>query len=167
MTPAELLTEIVERIKTSITATLDGIDEQILTKRPGPDANSIAWLIWHLSRVQDAVITMASGQEQAWTAGGFAEEFALPFKAKDTGFGHSSEQVAQVHASADALGRYYDAVHAKTLRYLATVTGQMLDEVVGERYGKPLTGAGRLLMIVNDNLQHAGQAAYLKGLFAA
>jgi hypothetical protein len=41
-----------------------------LSFRIDPDANTIAWLIWHLTRVQDDHIAGAMGAEQLWTADG-------------------------------------------------------------------------------------------------
>lgn len=41
-----------------------------LTFRFDGEANSIAWLVWHLTRIQDDHIADASTAEQIWTSGG-------------------------------------------------------------------------------------------------
>ena len=63
-----------------------------------------------------------AGLEQVWTAQGFHDRFALPLEPGDTGFGHTSEQVAQVRAPAGLLAAYLSAVHEQTTSYLAKVT---------------------------------------------
>ena len=106
MTPAELLTDGFGRIFEGGRDVVDGLGEDQLTWRPGPDANPIAWLVWHLTRVQDDHVAEVAGLEQVWTAQGFHDRFALPLEPGDTGFGHTSEQVAQVRAPAELLAEW-------------------------------------------------------------
>ena len=79
MTPAALLTDAFDRVAHSVAAALDGLTDEQLVARPAPDANTIAWLVWHLARVQDDHVADVAGHEQVWTADGFAERFGLPF----------------------------------------------------------------------------------------
>ena len=79
----------------------------------------MAWLIWHLSRVEDAQLASAAGLEQVWTSQGFAARFGLPLSERDTGYGHSSGQVDAVKAPPELLLEYYDAVHRQTVEFLA------------------------------------------------
>jgi hypothetical protein len=164
MTPAELLTDAFERIVEGGRDVVDGLDDDQLTWRPRPDANHIAWLVWHLARIQDDHVADAAGLEQVWTAQGFHDRFGLPFEPGDTGYGHRSEQVAQVRAPADLLAAYLAAVHEQTTAYLATVSPDDLDRVVDDRWDPPVTLGVRLVSVVNDDSQHLGQAAYVRGL---
>ena len=164
MTPAELLKDAFGRVHDGGVAVVDGLSPDELTHRPGPAANSIAWLVWHLARVQDDHVADVAGVEQVWTAHGFAERFALPFAAADIGYGHSSEQVAQVQAEAGLLAEYLSAVHTATLAFLDTVGADDLDRVVDTRWDPPVTLGVRLVSVVNDDTQHLGQAAYVRGL---
>nr|WP_240044536.1 DUF664 domain-containing protein [Nocardioides albidus] len=143
---------------------LDGADDALLAHRPGPDANPIGWLVWHLTRVQDDHVAAVAGTGQVWTDDGYAERFALPLDDGDIGYGHTSEQVGLVRVSAGPLMDYYRATHARTLEYLATVTPDDLDRVVDTRWDPPVTLGVRLVSVVDDCAQHAGQAAYVKGL---
>lgn len=167
MTPAELLIESLERVLESGRAVVDGLSIEQLAERPDPDANSIAWLVWHLARVQDDHVAEVAGIEQVWTAQGYAGRFALPFDDGDIGYGHSTDQVAQVRAEADLLASYLSAVHAQTVDFLRTVTEADLDRVVDERWDPPVTLGVRLVSVVNDDTQHVGQAAYVRGLLNA
>ena len=164
MTPADLLTDGLSRVLEEVEAVLDGLDEATLAHRPGPDANSIAWLIWHLTRVQDDHVADVAGTAQAWAEEGYADRFGFDFDPGDIGYGHTSEQVAQVTAPADLLLDYYRATHARTLAYLATVTPEDLDRIVDTRWDPHVTLGVRLVSVVNDCTQHVGQAAYLRGL---
>lgn len=164
-TTAALLLEGYERIGQVVHATVDGLTEDELTARIGPDANTIGWLVWHLTRVQDDHIADVAGIEQVWTTAGFVDEFGLPFDAAAHGYGHSSDDVAAVRGiPADRLLAYYDAVHAQSASYLAGLTDGDLDRVVDTRWDPPVTLAARLISVLSDDLQHAGQAAYVKGL---
>jgi hypothetical protein len=98
MTPAELLTDAFERILQTASAAVDGLTEEQLATRAGPDANSIAWLVWHLARVQDDHVADVAGTEQVYTAEDFAPRFDLPFEPAVIGYGMSTEAVAPVRA---------------------------------------------------------------------
>lgn len=163
MTPAELLKDAFGRIVESGTAVVDGLTDDQLTARLTPEANTIAWLVWHLTRVQDDHVADLAGTEQVWSAHGFAERFALPFKEGATGYGMSSADVAQVRASADLLAAYLRATTDATLAYLDTLGDDDLDRVVDRRWDPPVTLGVRLVSVLNDDTQHVGQAAYARG----
>lgn len=164
MKSSDLLADAFGRIQGVVTQTLDGLDEDALLWRPAGNGNSIAWLVWHLGRAEDAQVAAAAGLEQVWTAQGFASRFGLPLARQDTGYGHTSSQVDAVRASRDLLQEYYDAVHLQTAAVLAGLQDADLDRVVDRNWDPPVTYGVRLVSILADCLQHAGQAAYAKGL---
>lgn len=164
MNVADLLIEGFGRIGPTLRRAVAGLDSTGRTARPDAEANSIAWLAWHIARVQDAQIAPLAGVEEVWTAQGWAERLGLPFDAHATGYGHSADDVAAVDASAELLLGYYDAVEAQTLAYLERLTDEDLDVVVDERWDPPVTLGVRLVSILGDDLQHVGQASYVRGL---
>jgi uncharacterized damage-inducible protein DinB len=164
MTPAELLNDAFERVLQTATRAVDGLTDEQLATRPAADANSIAWLVWHLTRVQDDHVADVAGTEQVWTAQDFVTRFDLPFDSGATGYGMSSEEVGHVRAGAEELADYLRAVHAATTSYVAGLAPEDLDRVVDERWDPPVTLGVRLVSVISDDLQHAGQAAYLRGL---
>jgi len=164
MKTSELLIDAHSRIQEVVHDVVEGLDDKTLAARPAESANSIAWLVWHLTRVQDDHLADAGGYEQVYTAEGWHERLGLSLSASDTGYGHTPEQVASVQLSADQLLGYYDAVHARTLEFLKTVTDESLDRIVDRRWNPPVTLGVRLVSVINDCDQHAGQAAYVKGL---
>ena len=167
MTPAELLSDAFERVHQTATAAVEALTDEQLADRPDPDANSIAWLVWHLARVQDDHVADVAGTEQVWTAQDFVGRFDLPFDSDATGYGMTSEEVGHVRAGAELLTDYLDAVHEATKAYVATLAADDLDRVVDERWDPPVTLGVRLVSVVSDDLQHAGQAAYLRGLVSS
>lgn len=164
MTSAELLADAYDRIRQVVTRALAGLSDEQLATRVGPAANSIAWLVWHLTRIQDDHVAHVAGVEQAWTAEGWHDRFGLPFDPADHGYGHSSEEVGAVRVSGELLAGYHAAVHARTDAFVRTLVDADLDRVVDSSFDPPVTAGVRLVSVISDDLQHAGQAAYLRGL---
>ncbi len=160
----DTLADAFGRIQEVVHETVDGLTERQLAFRPATEANSIAWLVWHLARVQDDHIAGLAGHEQIYIADAWTEAFGFPFAIGATGYGHTSDEVATVRAEAVLLLGYYDAVHSKTLGYLHTLTGKDYGRAVDKRWNPPVTLGVRLVSILSDDLQHAGQAAYVRGL---
>ncbi|MBJ7324983.1 MAG: DUF664 domain-containing protein, partial [Rhodococcus sp.] len=103
--------------------------------------------------------------EQVWTSDSWFERFGLPFDKSDIGYGQSSSDVAQVTSSAELLREYHDAVHSKTVAYVSGISTDDLDRIVDENWDPPVTLGARLVSVVSDDLQHAGQASYVLGLY--
>jgi uncharacterized damage-inducible protein DinB len=161
----DILIDAYGRIQEEVHAAVDGLSPDELNARPAPDANSIAWLIWHLTRVQDDHIADASGLDQVWLTQGWEKRFGLDLPRRDTGYGHTSAKVAKVRVdSGDLLTEYYDTVHEQTLGYLHGLTAKDFERIVDERWDPPVTLAVRLVSVLSDDLQHVGQAAYVRGL---
>ena len=158
----ELLVEEFGRVHELVQGLTQDLTPEVATHRPDAEANSIAWLLWHLSRVQDDHVAELAGVEQAWPA--WRDRFALPFDPDETGYAQSPAEVGQVRVAADLLAGYHADVHALTGRYLATVDPTELARVVDTRWDPPVTAAVRLVSVLGDTLQHLGQAAYVRGL---
>ena len=166
MESRDLLLTAFDDVEEAVRGALDGIDPALLTARIDPEANTIAWLVWHLTRVQDDHVADAAGSEQVWTSQGWAARFALPLDDAETGYGATAEEVAAVRADAELLAGYHAAVHARTAEVLRGLSAEDLDRVVDERWDPPVTFGVRLVSVVSDDLQHAGQAGYVRGLLS-
>lgn len=165
MTGPDLLVDAFRRVREAVHDAIAGLTADQLTARVDAQANSIAWLVWHLTRIQDDHVSELAGREQMWTAGGWMERFALPFIPSETGYGHRSEEVAAVRVgSAGLLGGYHDAVHDETVRFVAALTDADLPRIVDERWHPPVSLGVRLVSVISDDLQHAGQAAFVRGI---
>jgi len=162
---ADLLVDAFGRVRESVHGAVSGLSEEQLAARLDPGANSIAWLVWHLTRVQDDHVCAVAGVEQAYTAKGWAKRFDFPFDDAAIGYGHSSADVAAVRVADPALLLdYYEDVHRQTLEYVRGLTAADLDRVVDERWDPPVTLGVRLVSVVDDDLEHAGQAAFVRGM---
>lgn len=165
MEVGEVLADAFTRGRDLVRRVSEGLDAEALAYRPDPDANSIAWLVWHATRVHDDHVAEIAGQEQVWTANGWAERFDLPFDPAATGFGHSSEEVGAVRPDGpELLVGYHEDVVARTHAFLDGVTPDDLDRIIDRRWDPPVSVGVRLVSVINDQTQHLGQAAYVRGM---
>ena len=165
MTSADLLADAFGRIREVVHEVVEGLTPEELAFRVDARANSIAWLVWHLTRVQDDHVAEVAGTGQVWTGERWAERFELPLDDLDTGYGHRPGQVTAVQVkSGDLLVGYHDAVHQRTVEFVKGLDDADLERVVDESWDPPVTLAVRLVSVISDDLQHAGQAAYARGL---
>ena len=165
MTSASLLTDAFSRVHEAVHAAVISLTPDQLSFRPYPAGNSIAWLIWHLTRIQDDHIAGVAGTGQVWRSGDWAPRFGLPPGSMEHGYGHTPDQVAAITVdSGEVLTAYYDAVHERTIRYVSTLTDADLSRIVDRSWDPPVTLGVRLVSVIDDDIQHAGQAAYLRGM---
>ncbi|HEY2297149.1 MAG TPA: DUF664 domain-containing protein [Jatrophihabitans sp.] len=164
MNEADLLVDALGRAHEAVHSAVEGLDEEQLAYRIDGRSNSIAWLVWHLTRVQDDHVAEVAGTAQVWTGGGWYDRFDLPFDPGEHGYGQSSDAVAAVRVPADLLVGYHDAVHDQSVAYVRTLSGADLDRVVDDRWNPPVTLGVRLVSVVNDVTQHVGQASFVRGL---
>lgn len=163
MTTADLLGDAFNRIADDASDIVTDLAQEQLSWRPNGCGNSIAWLIWHLTRVQDDHVSELAQLPQSWTDDDWHHRFGLDLDVSDTGFGHTPEQVAKVTADAASLTGYLRDVTARTKLYLASLGQSDYPRIVDESWDPPVTLGVRLVSVVNDDTQHVGQAAYVKG----
>ncbi len=164
MKTADLLADAYGRTREVVHQAVAGLTVEQLAFRVDERANPIAWLVWHLTRVQDDHLADAAGTEQVWTSGGWAGRFDLPFDESATGYGHSSGEVAEVRVAPDLLIGYHDAVHAATVAYVGGLVDSDLDRIVDTAWDPPVSLGVRLVSVLDDGAQHAGQAAFVRGI---
>lgn len=160
----ELLRDSFTRLIEHVENLTDGLTDELAIYRPTATANSIAWLVWHSARGQDAQLSDIAGTEQVWFRDDWADRFGLDLPRDSTGYGHTAEEVGKVRAPADLLAGYYDAVHTATLEYVASITPDELARVIDQCWTPPVTAGARLVSIIDDCAQHLGQAAYVRGI---
>jgi hypothetical protein len=161
----DLLGDLFGRIDEHVHEAVDGLDVEALCDPLFPGANPIGWLVWHLTRVQDDHVAEIADQPQLWTSGDWAQRFGVPADPGNTGYGHSNDEVRAIRPeSAEALIEYYEAVAARTRELLDRISPSELDRVVDDRWDPPVTLGVRLVSIADDDIQHAGQACYVRGI---
>jgi hypothetical protein len=167
MTSAGLLVDAFGRIRETVTDTVYGLNHAQLAYRVSADANPIGWLVWHLTRVQDDHVAGAFGVPQVWSARGWGERFGQPADSAEIGYGHSSQQVAAISAaisSAELLADYHEATYEQTVQLVSGITDDDLERVVDTSWHPPVTLGVRLVSVINDDMQHMGQAAFVRGI---
>ncbi len=131
MDSSDLLTDGFVRIQSAVTSVLEGLTPEQAAHRLDREANPIAWLVWHLTRVQDDHVSELAGREQEWITGEWNLRFGTSPEPSNTGYGHTSEQVAEVVPDSVAtLGLYHDAVFACTRDYLAGIDEIELEQII-------------------------------------
>lgn len=150
------LTMVLER-------TLEGLNEEDLNHQPAHDCNSIGWLVWHIIRGQDLGIAGLTGEEQFWIEEGWHDKFNRPADPRDFGLGHTLEDLAAFKSpGAKTLLAYHQVVKERLIRYLSSLSESDLDRKLDHPVF-PTVGA-RIVALISDNFQHAGQAGYVRGL---
>jgi len=167
MEAKDIVIDALERIRSILHRTLAGLTLDELQRQPTPDSNSIAWLTWHLTRVQDNGISGLFGQEQAWISQGWHAQFGMAPDPDNEGQGHTPQQVAAFRApSIQTLLDYHDSVSTRSKTFVGSLAPADFNRELDEPQYQPRPTVGvRLVSILSDNLQHAGQVAYLRGVW--
>jgi hypothetical protein len=160
-----LVLDALGRVREMVRTALKDLSPEELLSPPKPH---IAWLAWHIARVQDANFSGLLERPQLWIADGWHKRFNMPPDPKDYGSGHR-QTPAQVDAftvtDKKLLLDYHDAVFAQTQGYLSAVSNADLNRLLNEPQYHPLpTLSVRLASVINCNTRHAGQIEYLRGL---
>ena len=163
-TTADLLIDFLDRVRDTAHQVLDDTPDHDLATPPAPGTNTVAWLVWHLTRGLDEQVAEVFGHETVWEAGGWRERMGLPLPAGAHGYGMTFDEVLLVQASADDLRGYLDAAFTAAEEAVRPLTDADLDRVVDESWDPPVTLAVRLVSVVDDCTQHVGQAAYASGI---
>lgn len=165
MKTGDFILDTLDRMKNAVAAAVDGLSSQELTWRPGEEANSIGFTLWHQLRCEDAFVRgMIQGKPQVWVSEKWYEKLGLPENPQDVGYGYAAEQVAAfpVPELTDLL-EYAEATRAQTVGYLKAMKAESLDKVIETPFGE-LTIGQVFAILLCEITQHIGQIAYLRGL---
>ena len=168
MAAVEGVLSALERNWEMVDGTLAGLDDAILARRPTDQCNSIAWLLWHMTRVIDTFVhTRLQAQPQVWSRDGWHTRFGMDPDPDNRGVGWTAAQVARWTPPAkDIQVGYYEAIKQATRTYLTTLSDTDLEvRRVIPPVPEPRTVAAALGQMTWDNVAHGGQIAYLRGLF--
>ena len=165
--PVDLNRFIVQQLEAqyrTLKMSTDDLTDEQLYYQPTADANSVGWLIWHLSRWRDWVSALITGAPQVWVSAGWAERFGR--SEEGTGFGDTPEQVAAFRVEREALFGYMDAAHRETVKRITQLTPTQFEQVVDYISGESRPAWQVLAGMCGDSYQHAGQIAYLRGMMS-
>jgi uncharacterized damage-inducible protein DinB len=139
----------------------NGTDEQ-LHFVPEQGSHSIAWCLWHTSRVEDLIISRVTGADPVWS-----EEWAfrtgLPFDGIGTNM--SDDEAQDIHVTdTSALADYQDAVFERTAAYLASASDEDLEREIPARVGTESVGEAISLHMMGHFNGHRGEINTLRGM---
>ncbi len=161
----DVLADAFGRILEDFELAVADLTSDELAFRPDPDANSIAWLAWHATRVQDDHISALANRPQTWFEDGFEQRFGMDLDPGDIGYGHTTDQVTAVRPDGpELLVDYLRAVAGRTLEYLSRIDASELDRIIDRNWDPPVSAGVRLVSVIDDSMQHAGQALYVRGM---
>lgn len=158
---------IVDRLDASylwIERLRDGVTDEQFYYRPKDDTNSIAWLVWHLSRWRDRTSAIVTGDTQVWISEGWFQRFGI--SEERTGLGDTPEQVADFRPDRDLVLSYADAAHRAIVDRVLKLTANQLMEHVKSITGEPRPAWRILVRVIGDSTEHVGQINYLRGMTA-
>ncbi|MEK6711196.1 MAG: DinB family protein [Nitrospinota bacterium] len=164
MNATDLIAKTLELNTQLVNMALDGLTDEDLKKQPNPDSNPIGWLLWHMTRAEDDLISRFTGKPQVWTEGKWHQRITAPGGPEDGGGGNTMEQVRAFRASRADLLAYAQAVRQNTLAALPQIPASALDREVKDAPIPVVKRAGDFLsVLLLDYSHHAGQICYLRG----
>ena len=144
---------------------VDGLTVDELTFRLDAESNTIAWLVWHLTRIQDDHIADAASKRAGLDRRRLGRA-VRPRRSRPTatGYGQSADEVERCASRRHCSPVTYDAVYARSTRFIDGLDDADLDRIVDTRFDPPVTLGVRLVSVLSDDLQHAGQASFIRGI---
>ena len=160
----QFIIALLEASYRSITQATAGLTDEQLSYQPTAETNSIAWLVWHLSRWRDAISATICGEPQVWVCEGWAARYGMP--GERTGMGDTPAQVTAFRVERAVLFGYVDTAHRVTVERVATLTPTQLVQPIVSHTGEKRPAWRALAGVCSDSAQHSGQIAYLRGLLS-
>ncbi len=140
----------------------DGLTDEQLYYQPSSDTNSIAWLIWHLSRWRDKISAAVAGEPQVWASEGWAQRFDID--QDRTGLGDTLEQVAAFRVERDLLLGYASAAHTAIVERVSRMTPEDFEKEIEYSPGSSRSAWRALISVMGDSSEHTGQINYSRGM---
>ena len=163
MEAKELILQSLGQSQRFLNNTLDGLTQEEVAWSPAPECNSIAFILWHTVRVEDAVVNGAIQRKgDVYETEGWREKLGTP--PNETGGRYTPEQLQTWKVpELEVLRGYAEAVRAKTLAFLQSVTPEKLSQEV-VMFGRSDTAGGVLGFLTTEIAMHVGQIGYLRGV---
>ena len=141
------------------------LNNEQLHFRPLGKGNSIAFLLWHTVRTEDAVINgLLRKKPPIWNVEGWDKKFGMDPRAQGTGM--TAEQAASIRIpNLQDFLKYMENVFKATEAYLDGVKEAELEPVqdfpmLGKRNGYQVIGG----VVLQHGSGHLGEIWYVKGL---
>jgi uncharacterized damage-inducible protein DinB len=156
-----LLLKSLEESHDYLTKALDGLTQEEATWSPSPECNSIAFILWHMIRVEDFFVNrVIQHGKELYETKKWQEKLGTPAKA----YGYTVEELRAWPApKLQILREYANSVRENTLAFLNSLPTEKLSEV--PRPDRSPDSIGVMLEHVTTEIAlHAGQISYLRGV---
>ena len=152
----------LDQVHVRLQATCGGLTQEQVVWRPAAYANNIGFILWHVARGEDRMITQLSGgSTDLWESEDWYERFGQPVEMPDPGDRMGLRSLAI--PSIDTLTGYLKATHKKTSGYLETLSDGRLAEIP-ETYPRGASVRQALRHLITHKNNHHGQVDFLRGL---
>ena len=162
METVSFISQCLSQAQLRLLASCEGLTRDQVLWRPAPSANNIGFILWHVARAEDGLITRMSGNQRAlWVSEEWHKKFDQPVDAPDPGdrMGLRSLAIPELKV----LNDYSRAAHQRAQSFIRSLTAEGLDEAPDP--SKPeLTVAGWLRHMITHKNNHHGQVDYIRGL---
>ena len=170
----EFIEQTLEDYRRRVYAAVGPLSEEEINWRPDPESNSIAFLVWHVARVEDRwTNTFAKGAEEVWLRQSWYERFGL--SEGEMGFSFDVDQLSAFpRLTIELLQGYFDEVREETLELIHGLRPADFDHAPDrspfperpaavERFAG-FTYALMFRQLIGEEDQHLGQVSYVRGL---
>jgi len=111
------------------------VPDDLMRQRPHPQVNSIAWILWHLTRVEDAGLNrFVVDGSQVLDDGSWMEKMNLPIRHNGGDMNFAEVDDLSQRINLQALQEYSKAVQLRTREIVSQLTYDSLDSVMEEGY---------------------------------
>ena len=161
MDAKELLLRSLEESHGYLTKALNGLTQGEATWSPSPECNSIAFILWHMTRVEDFFVNRVIQREkELYEAQKWQEKLGTPTKA----YQYTVEELQAWPApKLEILREYANSVRENTLAFLNSIPPERLSEVPRPDRSPDSIGV-TLEHLMTEIALHVGQIAYLRGV---
>ena len=85
MDSIRFISDCLEQVQIRLLGTCEGMTQEEVLWRPAPYANNIGFILWHVARAEDNMVTRLEGGPPLWVSAGWHEKFNQPADSPDPG----------------------------------------------------------------------------------
>jgi uncharacterized damage-inducible protein DinB len=131
------------------------VPDDLMRQRPHLQVNSIAWILWHLTRVEDAGLNrFVVDRTQVLDEGSWMQKMNVPLRHNGSDMNFAEVDDLSQRINLQALHEYSKAVQIRTREIVSQLTYDGLDSVMEEGYLR--------VILFDEGLAHPKAAGLLQ-----
>jgi hypothetical protein len=161
----EFVEQLLEQVDEETQASLRGVTLEQILWRPAEESNPMAWLAWHIARMQDFRSSHLLGRDQIWVEDGLHERFGLPADPANTGRGNNNAEVSALQPeSVEVVATYCAVASGRVREYVGSLRAGAEDDIIDSPDGGRTPLGEVLNRFIHGGVAHVGQLMYVRGL---